>query len=55
MSTEQANPNSTPAWQVEAKKFMDENNNRFAAAVAERKAKKARAMDDLYQSIRTQR
>lgn len=54
MRTEQANQNTTPAWQVEAKKFMDENNNRYAAAVAERKAQKARAMDDLYQSIRKQ-
>ena len=51
MRTEQANQNTTPEWQVEAKKFMDENNNRYAVAVAEQKADKARAIKDLYQSI----
>jgi hypothetical protein len=55
MTTEQASQNPTPEWQIEAKRFMEENNNRYAAAVAERKAEKARAMEDLYQAIRTQR
>jgi hypothetical protein len=52
---EQANQAGNSAqWQSEAKRFMDENNYRYAAAVAERKAEKAKAIEVLYQSIRKQ-
>jgi hypothetical protein len=56
MRTQPANQASaTRPSPPEAKRFMDENNNRYAAAVAAHKAEEAQEMKDLYRSIRTQR
>lgn len=41
-------------WEAEAKRFMDQNNQKYAAAVAERREERERVEKELYHFIRKQ-